>query len=241
MKDTTILTVNWNQQPCVELLLKSFIKHHYCGEQFNLMLVDNDSTDNSKEWLVENDVPFVAMPKNLGHEQAINEIYGLLNTRYVLLLDTDVEFKSSIFRYFKRLVWNCISAGELIDNQYMNQDKVKDRVSPWFWLFDIKAMKERGVNTFRTKEDWSYDVGSEYWEKMSELGFVNYNIERFPGNQDQDIVSMKYETHDHIGKVSWNIYEKHQDRIDEVQRRRNYVHERLELYKDIDLRNKFTL
>lgn len=234
----TLLTVNWNQQPCVELLLKSHVKHNYAGEPIKICLVDNGSTDGSKEWLKENEIPFVDLYHNVGHENGINLVFKSITTKYVLLLDTDVEFYEDISDYLYHLQGQCISAGELIDKNYIGQDKIKDRISPWFWLFDYSKVREAGIDTFRTKEDWSYDVGSEFWERIKGAEFSNYNIERLPGNQDSDIVSMSYPKYGHIGKVSWDLLN-HGDRQTEVMRRREYVKKRLKLYEHIELKGKF--
>jgi len=240
MNDVTLVTVNWMQQPCMELLLKSYVKHHYTGEPLKLMLVDNGSTDNSKQWLIENEIPFVGLHNNLGHENALNYIYNDIKTKYCLLNDTDVEYRGNMYDYLKEMNGSCISVGELINNNYIHQDKVKDRISPWLWMFDIYEMRKAGVRYFRdpSVEDWSYDVGSWQWEQMKNLGFTNFNLSRKPGNQDQDLVSMSYAVADHIGKVSWNL-KNHGDRYSEVMQRRDYVKDRLELYKDIDLKGKF--
>lgn len=123
----------------------------------------------------------------------------------------------------------------------MNDIHIKDRISPWFWLFDIQKMRESGVKYFRdpSVEDWTYDVGSYHTEKMFDFGFKNYNLVRHPGHQDVDLVSMKYDKFWHWGKVSWSL-ENHGDRYSEVMRRRGAIKERLKLYSDIDLKNKFT-
>lgn len=239
MNDITLVCVNWNQQPCVELLLKSYVKRHFIGSKLKLLLVDNGSKDGSKEWLNLMGVPFVDFNNNHGHENALNMIYGDIKTKYVMLVDTDVEFLGNVFSYVMEMKDGCISVGELIDKNYMNDIKIKDRISPWFWMFDYEAMREIGVDTFRTKEDWTYDVGSEYWEKMVSAGYTNYNLIRKSGNQDNDLVSMQYDKVSHFGKVSWDIETKHGDRKTEVERRRHYIRERLELYKDVDLTNKF--
>jgi len=240
MKDVTLVTVNWNQQPCVELLLKSYVKHHYTGEPLKLMLVDNASTDNSQDWLFENEIPYVGLPENVGHENGLNHIYNDIKTKYILLNDTDVEYHTNVFGYLDEMKDNCISVGELIDKNYMNDIHIKDRISPWFWLYDISEMHKAGIKYFRDpkEEDWTLDVASWQWLKMKELGFTNFNLSRKPGNQDNDLVSMQYGCIDHIGKVSWNL-ENHGDRYSEVMRRRQYVKDRLELYKDIDLKGKF--
>jgi len=244
MKDITLLTVNWNNQPCVELLLKSYAKYHYSGEPLKLMLVDNGSSDNSKQWLIENEIPFIDCWNNLGHENALNFVYNMISTRYVLLNDTDLEYHDNVYGYIDDIenTPNCASAGELIDKNYMNDIKIKDRISPWFWIFDIQLMKAMGVKEFRDpkNENWTYDVGSWHWEQMQINGFTNFNISRKHWNQDSEIVSMPYDKFDHIGKVSWNL-KKHTDRYSEVMRRRDYVRDRLELYKDVDLKGKFVL
>ena len=242
MNNITLTSVNWNQQPCVELLLKSYVRHHYTGEPLKLRLVDNGSTDGSPEWLHENKIPFTQSVENIGHENALNCIYNTISTKYCLLNDTDVEYHSNIFGYLEEMKGDIISVGELIDKNYMNDVKIKDRISPWVWLFDIDAMRNNGVKYFRdpSVEDWTYDVGSWHWEQMKTLGYGNFNLSRKPGNQDEDLISMRYGCVDHIGKVSWNL-DNHGDRYGEVMRRRAYIKERLKLYEDVDLTGKFCL
>lgn len=240
MKDLTLVTVNWNQQPCLELLLKSYVKYHYKWEKLMVMIVDNGSTDGSKEWLKENEIPFLDLQVNVGHENGLNLIYKQIKTQYCLLNDTDIEYHGNVYQYLEQMKDNIISVGEMIDNNYMQQTKIKDRITPWFWLFDIIKMRENGIEVFRDSncEDWTYDVGSWHWEQMKNIGFENFNIPRKHWNQDTEIVSMPYEKFDHIGKVSWNL-DNHGDRYSEVMRRRMYVKERASLYKDIDLKGKF--
>lgn len=249
MTDITLVTVNWNQRPCVELLLKSYVRYHYRGEPLKLLLIDNGSTDDSKEWLIKNEIPFVDLHNNLGHENALNYVYNDIKTKYVLLNDTDVEYTElcdlgeGIYDYVWRMeVEGCDSCGELIDHNYINDIKIKDRISPWIWIFNIKKMHESGVKYFRDPkcENWTYDVGSWQWEKMKEIGINNLKMVRFKGNQDEDLISMRYDRLNHIGKVSWDL-SKHGDREGEVMKRRAYINDRLKLYQDIDLQNKFTV
>lgn len=243
MRDITLVAVNWNQLDCVMLLLKSYVRHHYNGYPLRIMLYDNGSTDGSKQWLNTNDIPFFDGYSNVGHENALNIIYNEIRTRYFLLNDTDVEYKDNIYNYIDEMeAIGCDSCGELIDKNYMNDVKIKDRISPWFWIWNHDKMKSFGVREFRDpkNENWSYDVGSWYWEQMKIHGIKNLNTPRKHWNQDTEIVSMPYEKFDHIGKVSWNL-KNHTDRYSEVMRRRDYVKDRLELYKDIDLKGKFVL
>ena len=59
--DVSLLMVNWNGRAVMELALKSYVKQHYRGEKLKLGLIDNFSTDGSKEWLIENGIPFLVV------------------------------------------------------------------------------------------------------------------------------------------------------------------------------------
>lgn len=240
MKDITLVAVNWNQQRCVELLLKSYAKYHYTGEPLKLLLVDNGSTDRSIEWLLQNSVPFVSLPKNIGHEPALNIIFPLIQTKYCLLNDTDLEYTDNVYDYIKEFNDTCISAGEYINWDCYHDQKIMPRISPWFWLMDIEAIRQKGITKWREGDNWRYDVGSELWEKIEQAGFANYNIPRKQGNQDQDLISMVYPKFNHWGKTSWDL-SKHGDRETEVTGRRNAIKEKCLEYFAIDLHDKFIL
>lgn len=234
----TLLSVNWNQRKVMELMLKSYVKHHYQGEPFELMLIDNGSTDDSKQWLTENGVPFVDLPINIGHEAAINAVYKKINTRWCLLVDTDIQFMEDVFQYWPfNMEENEVVAGDLITGDNLGY-QIKPRVAAWFFLFDIQKMKEHGVMKFRDTTNAAYDTASWMTEKVFELGFTHHQINRKPGNIDRDVIGMDYGAFRHLGKMSWGLSH-HIDRIEEVAMRMRYVEEQLPLYADIDLHNKF--
>jgi hypothetical protein len=237
MNNLTLLTVNWNQRRVMELMLKSFVYTMYLDSPLELMLVENGSTDDSKQWLTENGVPFIDSPINIGHEQAVNMVYKKIQTRYCLLVDTDVIFMSPPGDYLMELNHTRLAAGELMTGDNLGYP-MKPRLSPWFFLFDIKKMKSLGVHKFRDTPDWSYDVGAWYTEQIISRGFDIHNIPRKPGDIDRDVIGMDYGTHRHLGKMSWALGH-HKDRVDEVAMRMRYVEEQLKLYEDIDLKGKF--
>lgn len=240
MNDITLVTVNWETPYCMELLLKSYVKHHYTGEPLKILLADNGSKDESKVWLLDNNIPFISFNKNLSHEPALNIIYQLVKTKYCLLNDTDLEYTGNVYEYLDEMDGMTISAGEYIDWDCYHDQKIMPRISPWMWFFDIQALKEKGITKWREGDNWRYDVGSWLWEQMETNGFKNYNIPRKPGNQDQDLISMVYPKYNHWGKTSWDL-SKHADRIDEVTMRREAIKERLKDYSNIDLTDKFTI
>lgn len=240
MNELALVTVNFSQRSCAELLLKSYVFHHYTGEPLQLIFVDNASTDDSREWLAENEIPFIQMQNNVGHENALNSVYKKYKIKYWLLNDTDVEYLDNVYDYINVMDDVCISVGELINKDYINDIKIKDRISPWFWLFNIEKIINSGVEYFRDPscENWTYDVASWQTERMFSFGFAHHNLVRHNWNQDNDIVSMRYDKIHHIGKVSWDL-EKHPDRYSEVMRRRYYIKDRLKEYEHVTLKGKF--
>lgn len=235
--DLTLMLVNWQTLPCVQLALKTYYLHHKNGSPLHIAMADNGSTDGSKEWLRENNIPFLDSPDNIGHEQMINHLYPDIKTKYCLLIDTDVIFHSNCYNYLYYLSDSVIAAGDLIRGDNLGSE-IKPRLGAWWIIFDIDACRTIGITKFRDTEDWSYDCGSHFYERIWMNNKSVHIIPRLPGHIDYDILGMKYGTHSHLGKMSWNL-NNHSDRTDEVNRRKAYVLEQLKNYEDIDLKNKF--
>ncbi len=241
METVTLLSVNWNQQPALELMLRSYAKHHYTGTPLKLMLVDNGSTDGSKEWLRENNIPFFDVAQktfppfaNMGHERAINFVYNKIQTPYVLLADSDIEFQANVYDYLPLLIGVCNSVGELREKDYHGAHELKPRILPWFWLFDIGRMKANGVHAFRGEgcTDWTYDVGAWYWEKMRNLGFSNHQLSRVPSIP----LWTQYEKFRHYGQVSTDLAFQSDTYIEP---RRKHIVNHVKTYQDVSLENVF--
>jgi glycosyltransferase involved in cell wall biosynthesis len=241
METVTLLSVNWNQQPAMELMLRSYAKHHYAGTPLNLMLVDNGSTDGSKEWLRTNNIPFLdiaqhAFPPyaNVGHERAINFAYNKVKTPYTLLADSDIEFQANVRTYLPLLFGMCNSVGELREKDYYGVHELKPRILPWFWLFDSQRMKANGVTAFRGEgsTDWTYDVGAWYWEKMKGLGFTNHNLTHVVSPHGW----WQYDKFIHYGQIS--TAPEYLPGTDVVARRKHIVNH-VKTYQDVFLENVF--
>lgn len=88
-KKVTIIIPNYNglkfMEPCFNALKAQSDKN------FELLVVDNGSTDGSVEWLKERKIPSVFLPENTGFSGAVN--VGIQNARtpYVILLNNDTE------------------------------------------------------------------------------------------------------------------------------------------------------
>jgi len=95
---TTIIIPNWNglkfMEPCFAALRKQTVK------DFEILVVDNGSTDGSVEWLKEHDIPSIFLEENTGFTGAVNVGIQAAVTPYVILLNNDTEVDE---RYVEKL------------------------------------------------------------------------------------------------------------------------------------------
>src|SRR3990172_12925379 len=85
---TTVVIVNWNSAPFLEKLLESIPS----AVVAQTIVIDNASTDHSMEVLErKKDVYVLRNHENLGFGVAANQGIELSRTRYVLLLNADIE------------------------------------------------------------------------------------------------------------------------------------------------------
>lgn len=234
--DLCLFIINWSNRPCLELCLKSYVKHHYNGEPLKLILGDNCSTDDSLQFYIDNRIPFYREPTNIGHEQLIDKLYPRLSTKYVLLCDSDILFNENCSEYLDVLKDNA-AAGDLITGDQLNSP-IKPRLGAWFIAFDRERCWQAGITYFRNKTDWSYDCASQFYENLWMNNLPVHIIPRLPGNPDSDQEGMRYGKFSHLLRMSWDL-NKHADREGEIMMRRKYVESRLNEFRDIDLKNKF--
>ena len=98
-KKVTVVIPNYNglkfMEPCFKALEAQSDKN------FELLVVDNGSTDGSVEWLKDRNIPSVFLEKNTGFSGAVNVGIRHAKTPYVILLNNDTEPEPD---YVKELV-----------------------------------------------------------------------------------------------------------------------------------------
>ncbi len=89
MKKVTIVIPNYNglkfMEPCMAALDKQLCR------DFELLVVDNGSTEGSVEWLKEHGLPSLFLETNTGFSGAVNVGIKAAKTPYVILLNNDTE------------------------------------------------------------------------------------------------------------------------------------------------------
>lgn len=95
----TIVIPNYNGLKFMEPCFRSLKAQTY--QSYELLVVDNGSTDGSVEWLKENHIPSIFLPENTGFTGAVNTGIKAAKTPYVILLNNDIEAAP---RYVEELV-----------------------------------------------------------------------------------------------------------------------------------------
>jgi GT2 family glycosyltransferase/tetratricopeptide (TPR) repeat protein/2-polyprenyl-3-methyl-5-hydroxy-6-metoxy-1,4-benzoquinol methylase len=128
---TSIVVVTWNELPYTQLCIESLRK--YTHLPYELIVVDNGSTDGSLDWLrSQADVRLIANPTNLGFPKAANQGIKAANGENILLLNNDtVVTPGWLRRMLERLysrpevgmvgpLSNFVSGPQQIDVPYKN-------------------------------------------------------------------------------------------------------------------------
>ena len=93
MLDLSIIIVSWNVKGLLRRCLDSIFQHPTSNLQFEVIVVDNASSDGSAE-MVRAEFPqvrLIANEENLGFTRANNQGIAASRGRYVLLLNPDTE------------------------------------------------------------------------------------------------------------------------------------------------------
>ena len=97
--EVSIIIPNYNGLRFMKDCLNSLAKQTY--KDYKLLIVDNGSSDGSKEYFKENNIDFIDLDTNLGFAGGCNEALKLVDTKYVILLNNDTEVFSD---YVEKLV-----------------------------------------------------------------------------------------------------------------------------------------
>ena len=90
--DVSVLIVSWETRDLTRKCLDSLQASVAPGTEFEVIVVDNGSSDGSRDMLkAKSDITLISNQRNLGYAAAVNQAYCHARGRYVLLLNSDVE------------------------------------------------------------------------------------------------------------------------------------------------------
>ena len=166
----TVLTVNHNTLDFLKLLVQSVRK--FRGQApTEIMVVDNQSTDGSREWAAaQPDVEAHLLTRNTGHGPGLDYGLRLVNTRFVLVLDSDA--------HLQRFGWDAdlIKLYQSDPRRRLIAAKggVEKPIHPCFMFFETQYFRS---NQFSFQARDGYDVGRRIYYDVTEAGFDVLRIE----------------------------------------------------------------
>lgn len=95
-KRVTIIIPNYNGLKFMEPCFKALSKQTY--RDYEILVVDNGSTDGSVDWLKEHEIPAIYLEHNIGFSGAVNIGIREAKTLYVILLNNDTEVEADYVR-----------------------------------------------------------------------------------------------------------------------------------------------
>ncbi|WP_158413989.1 glycosyltransferase family 2 protein [Halorubrum sp. CGM4_25_10-8A] len=180
----SILILNYNGRELLEDCIIS-IKDNTTYPNYEIVLIDNNSSDNSVSYVRENhsDVQIVQNSENLGFAEANNRAIKSTNSEYVLLLNNDTEVGQN---WLKPLVELAESAEE---TKVVSPKLVYENGDPQF-MGDKIILRESGipkiVNKGLTAIEKRYDRQKEIYRAIGAAMLIQRNLFEDVGYLDEN-------------------------------------------------------
>lgn len=179
MEDLTLISCSYNTPDVTLTMLKSFFYYH---EETRVLIADNSTDEKTAELLDKNKVPYFRNKGGL-HNRTIDLLLDKVNTKYALLVDTDIIFLKSQELLFNKFKDSGVSLlGEICGDR--GGKKIHYRVHPWYCWIDVSSIKENNIKFFNKEKQFSisdkiYDVGCTFFDdiKLAGLKIGNINLE----------------------------------------------------------------
>lgn len=181
MKSTVIIP-NFNGIKFIDNCMKALERE--TSTKYHICVVDNGSTDGSKEWVKKNFpyVQVVALPENTGFCGAVNAGIKASKTPYVILLNNDTEVEYGFVKELEDALENekksfSVSA-KMID---LNKPEILDGAGDLYcalgWAFARGKGKMVKGNYEKTEEIFSACGGAVIYRKsiLDEIGIFDEN------------------------------------------------------------------
>lgn len=170
----SIIIVNWNVKPLLSRCLESIFQNapHF---DFEIFVVDNASTDGSREYLKEisdnkDNLYVILNEKNLGFAKANNQAISQAKGEYILFLNPDTKIyaqslEKMVLSLKEHKDWGMVGC-KLIDVE----GKVQSSIRPFPSFFFLLAELLKFHRFFPFLPIWSYYFGFDFdYSKKGEV------------------------------------------------------------------------
>jgi len=142
----SVVIVNWNTAPELARCLTS-LRRHVRRTSFEVIVVDNDSRDGSREWLArQKGLEVVLNPGNRGFAPAVNQGLARARGKFTLLLNSDVTFREDALTPLVRFMGRHPRAGAAGAATFYPDGRLQRHIRPFPTLrmaFDSLAGLDR--------------------------------------------------------------------------------------------------
>lgn len=171
--DLTLVTCNYDTPELVTNLLRSV--KQTCLELPKVLVMDTGPEPH--RFLSNNGINYIRTP-NTSHGVAVNVAMEAVDTKYILLVDSDVIFLRDFahpFNVFKNKELTLM--GEVVGDR--GGKLLYPRVNPWYCFMDVETLKQHGIlfldkrRAFANKpspDGRLYDIGSMMFEDVVNAG-----------------------------------------------------------------------
>jgi len=167
MDNLTLATCSYNTPLVTLTMLRSFFAHH---NPTKVIVCDNSTNSETADLLAKHNVSFF---KNKGglHSSSVDLLLGKCQTKYMLLVDTDIIFLQN----HKAILDQCTSLnvtllGEICGDR--GGKSLYNRVHPWHCFIDVETVNKHNIKFHdsdrlsKTINGKIYDVGASFFEDI---------------------------------------------------------------------------
>ena len=176
MLDISVIIVNWNTRELLQKCLHSIITYTTCTTNYEIIVVDNGSTDGSPDLVAQHfpGVNLIRNQDNLGFAKANNQATQVCSGRYILLLNSDTELKSDALTAMISFMDTHPSAG-LCGAKLLNTDGTRQYSCDLFPRKPLSMVRDKIRDTLKPHHQNSWQNRMATWDFDSDF-VVDYLI-----------------------------------------------------------------
>lgn len=230
MSIITLISVNYNTREWAELFIKSVRK--FTQLDYEIVIVDNASKDDSVEWLAEQkDIVFKPLYSNIGHGRGLDFAMQFARGQYCFAFDIDTHVQRegweadliSLYKSDYRIRLVAAKGGEPDDNP-------PKPIHPCWMLFETKFFRDNNLS-FVPRD--GYDVGRKIYYDIIDKGYQVLRIESRYEPDGQKFYPGSFGTEYYIGGQASLYHEWYSARMWKKEQVDNYRREDFERHKRI--------
>ncbi len=179
MKDLSIIIVSFNTKELLQKCITSIIKTTK-GISFEIIVVDNASTDGSPESLGDFQLTLIKNKKNLGFAKANNQGIEIARGKYILLLNSDTLISNNFLKGMLRWMDKHPKVG-IASCALLNKDGSLQgtggyfpnllSVFSWMTIQDIPLI-DQFIKPFHPMHEKSFYKNIRFYKRKKELDWV---------------------------------------------------------------------